>query len=82
MQAEAERRAAAARAASAAAAPAKGQLEAPAPLEENVNRLLVDGEEARTVEEAIAVLRWAEWRGRGRSDKAPVAAGQPTATPA
>ncbi|KAJ8872492.1 hypothetical protein PR048_026098 [Dryococelus australis] len=28
------------------------------PLEENVNRILIEGEEARTVEEAIAVLRF------------------------
>ena len=28
------------------------------PLEENINRVAVDGEEARTVEEAISVLRY------------------------
>lgn len=57
--AEAERRAAAAARAAAANKPAdKAALEAPATLEENINRVQTEGEEARTVEEAIAVLRW------------------------
>ena len=30
-----------------------------APLEENINRVEVDGEEARTVDEALSVLRYA-----------------------
>jgi len=43
-----------------AAQPEKAQPEThlEKPIEENVNRLLVDGVEARTVDEAISVLRY------------------------
>lgn len=46
-----------------AAAPAKPEkpvveTHLDVPLEENVNRLTIDGEEARSVMEAIAVLEW------------------------
>nr|SVE93378.1 EOG090X0J63 [Moina brachiata] len=57
IQAETEKREAAARAATSAAPKVVPAAKEEEPIPENVNRLVVEGDEARTVDEAIKVLR-------------------------